>query len=219
MSIPRARINPKVVDLYHGDRVVDFAKAHAFGIRGVIHKATQGIGIADPAYASRRKAAADAGLLWGAYHFNSGDDPVAQAKHFLRVAEPDATTLVALDFEDTAANMPLAGACAFLEEVATALGRRPVLYSGNRIKETIRGASAETRAFFAAHSLWFCEYGPAPRLSDADGKPLPWAKPMLWQFTGDGIGPEPHAVPGLQDDLDINSFDGSDDELAAGWAA
>ena len=100
MSIPRVRINPKVVDLYHGDGVTDFAAAYAFGIRGIIHKATQGTDIADPAYAARRKLAADAGLLWGAYHFNSGDDPALQAKHFLSVAEPDATTLLALDFED-----------------------------------------------------------------------------------------------------------------------
>jgi lysozyme len=217
MSNPRVRINPKIVDLYHGDRVTDFAAAYAFGIRGVIHKATQGTGIADPAYAARRKLAADAGILWGAYHFNSGDDPARQAKHFLSVAEPDAKTLLALDFEDIHPEMSLADARAFLEAVSAATGRRPILYSGNRIKETICGAAEETRIFFAAHPLWLAEYGTAPHLRDADGQALPWPNLFLWQFTGDGAGPQPHAVPGIGGKVDINSFDGSDADLAALW--
>lgn len=217
MSIPRVRINPKVVDLYHGDRVTDFAQAYAFGIRGIVHKASQGTDIADPVYAARRKLATDAGLLWGAYHFNSGDDPALQAKHFLSVAEPDATTLLALDFEDINPEMSLADARVFLQMVSAATGRRPILYSGNRIKETICGATEDTRSFFAAHPLWLAEYGPAPHLRDADGQALPWPKPFLWQFTGDGAGPQPHAVPGIGGKADINSFDGSDADLAANW--
>jgi hypothetical protein len=45
-----------------------------------------------------------------------------------------------------------------------------------------------------------------------------WEKPWLWQFTGDGKGPAPHAIPGIQDNMDISSFDGSDDDLAAQWS-
>ena len=186
------KLNPKVVDIYHGDAVTDFSKAHAFGIRGVIHKATQGGGINDPLYAPRRKAAADAGMLWGAYHFNTGESVAAQAKHFLAVAEPDAATLIALDFEDNrASNMSLAQARAFLEAVDAAIGRPAALYSGNRIKELIAHADAETRAFFGRHKLWLCQYGPAPKLTDFNGEPLPWAKYFLWQYTGDGSGPTP----------------------------
>jgi hypothetical protein len=102
------KINPKVIDIYHldandarGGDGADFAKAHALGIRGVIHKATQGVGITDRLYAPRRKAAVDAGMLWGAYHFNTGEGVAAQVKHFLAAAEPDAGTLMALDFEET----------------------------------------------------------------------------------------------------------------------
>ena len=35
-------MQPLVIDIYHGDPVQDFAKTKAFGILGVIHKATQG---------------------------------------------------------------------------------------------------------------------------------------------------------------------------------
>jgi lysozyme len=214
------KLNPKVVDIYHGDAVTDFSKAHAFGIRGVIHKATQGVGITDPLYAPRRKAAADAGMLWGAYHFNTGESVAAQVKHFLAVAEPDVATLMALDLEDNrASNMSLAQARGFLEAVDAAIGRPAALYSGNRIKELIAHADAETRAFFGRHKLWLCQYAPAPKLTDFTGEPLPWAMYFLWQYTGDGSGPTPHDVPGIQRKMDINHYDGTDDELKAEWAA
>lgn len=220
-------IQPKVVDIYHGDTVADFAKAYAFGIRGVIHKATEGRGIQDQLYATRRTKAAAAGLHWGAYHFNSGEDVSAQVANFLAVAEPDTNTLCALDLEDcedhqgrplpASQQMSLAGARQWLEMVAAATGRLPILYSGNRIKELIPQADTATRAFFAQHRLWLCEYGPVPRMYDASGHPLPWDKPWIWQFTGDGIGPQPHAIPGIQNNMDINTYDGPDDQLAAEW--
>ncbi len=213
-----ARINPKVIDIYHGDTVTDFAMARAFGIRGVIHKATQGTRIADPLYAIRRTQAGAAGLLWGAYHYNSGEEVGAQVRHFLSVADPDPNTLLALDFEDDPHNdMTLVQARRWLELVAAHTQRRPWLYSGNRIKEALVGADADTRAFFGAHRLWLPQYGPVPRLLDAAGKPLPWRNAHLWQFTGDGLGPPPHHVPGIGSNIDINSYDGSDDALAADW--
>jgi lysozyme len=213
------KINPKVIDIYHGDAVSDFAKAYAFGIRGVIHKATQGVGMTDKLYAQRRKDAVAAGMLWGAYHFNTGESVAAQVKHFLTAAEPDNGTLMALDFEDSTSNMSLAQARAFLEVLDEAIGRPAALYSGNRIKEQITHADVETRAFFRKHKLWLCQYGPTPRLVDFNGEPLPWAKYFLWQYTGDGSGPLPHDVPGIQRRMDINHYAGSDDELKAEWAA
>jgi lysozyme len=211
-------ICPKVIDIYHGDTVTSFARAYAFGIRGVIHKATQGRAIEDPAYAARRRQALAAGMLWGAYHFNSGEDVPGQVRNFLAAAQPDAKTLLALDFEDNPhSNMSLAQARQWLELVAAATGRYPWIYSGNRIKETIAGAAAADRAFFGRHKLWLAQYSSTPRLLDIDGKPLPWSKATLWQYTGDGVGPRPHAVPGIQDRMDINSYDGTDEQLEDDW--
>lgn len=200
-----------VVDLYHGDPVKDFTAAYASGIRGIIHKATQGAGVADPLYAVRRQAAKDTGMLWGAYHFNTGDTVQAQVQHFLDVAEPDANTFMALDFEDnTHGNMTIDQARQFLELLDQSLGRPAAIYSGNRIKET----QPDADPFFGSHKLWLCEYGPVARL------PASWDKYFLWQFTGDGIGPQPHTVPGIQvNGLDINTFDGTPEELAAQWAS
>ena len=153
---------PLVIDIYYGDQVQDFARTKAFGIVGVIHKASEATGFTDKLYGARRKLATDLGLKWGAYHFFHGVDPVAEADHFLKVAEPDADTLVALDWEDvphspskTGVNAlmstapPASAARAFLERIEDRLGRKAVIYSGNVAKEQINGADA----YFGAHRL------------------------------------------------------------------
>jgi GH25 family lysozyme M1 (1,4-beta-N-acetylmuramidase) len=66
-----------VVDIshHHGPNL-DFQKAKAAGILGVIHKVTQGHSSIDPMYAANKKKALKAGLLWGAYHFATGADRI-----------------------------------------------------------------------------------------------------------------------------------------------
>jgi hypothetical protein len=55
-------------------------------------------------------------------------------------------------------------------------------------------------------------------MKDSTGKPLPWVEPTLWQFTGDGVGPMPHTMPGiLTKGIDINSFQGTRDDLVEAW--
>lgn len=209
-----ARINLLVVDLYHGDVVTSFADAAKAGIRGIIHKATQGTKIVDSAYAARRKSATDAGLLWGAYHFATNEDVETQVVHFLSVARADPTTLVALDFEPYSNHtMRLAQARRFLIMVEQKLGRKAVLYSGNLIKEQLGGKADK---FFGAHRLWLAQYGPVPKVQRS------WKKPWLWQYSADGIGPGPHRVPGIpgaNGQLDLNSYDGTPEQLATEWAA
>lgn len=204
-----AAINPKVLDLSHHNIVQDFGKVRAWGIEGIIHKATQGTSMVDPFYAQRRKSAVAAGLLWGAYHFATSAPVDKQVAHFLKNAAPDDRTLLALDFEpNDNATMSIAQARAFLELIEEKTGRKAVLYSGNLIKETQRKADP----YFAAHRLWLASYGANPKM------PASWTRPWLWQFTDGKDGPMPHAVPGIKPGgLDINSFGGVD--LAKEWAA
>jgi lysozyme len=216
----------KVLDLSHHncgpsgdpDDPIDFAKVAAFGVKGIIHKASQGTGVVDHKYAERRQDALDAGLLWGAYHFATGDDVDAQVAWFLKCAKPDVSTLLALDHEPNGGNeLDLAGARAFLESGSGQDGGRElVIYSGNLIKEQMaRGLSAADREFFAGHRLWLCEYGPRAILPPA------WSSYWLWQFSGDGTATHGIVVPGIfaGGKVDMNTFDGSDDELAAQWVS
>ncbi len=130
-------INPKVIDISHFDRVAPngFQQARAFGILGCIHKASEGTSIIDTPYAQRRPLAKDAGLLWGAYHFIRPVDVSAQVELFLRVAQPDNDTLLALDYEVDAVSLDQARE--FIEQVERKVGRSVVVYSGNTIKEKL----------------------------------------------------------------------------------
>lgn len=196
-------MTPSVIDIYHGNTVNDFAALKAAGIVGVIHKCTQGVGYADPLYASRRKLATDAGLLWGAYAFNTGEPIAAQVNQFLRHAEPDVNTLMALDFEDNPhSQMTLVQARVFLDTAEQSLGRKLVLYSGNRIKDLL-GNNIDN--FFGAHRLWLAQYGPAPKVNPS------WLKCWLWQYSENG------KLPGTDGAIDLNFFNGLD--IQTEWAS
>jgi len=218
-------MTPRVVDIYRGDTVggsgpaVDgFKMAAAAGIWGVIHKASQGSGFRDKMYASRRQAALDAGLLWGAYHFNDGSDVEDQVHNFLEAATPDAHTLVCLDYEDNPrSNLSIQGAAQWLHTLEQHLGRKAVIYSGNRLKENVGDLSAPDFDYVTKHKLWLCQYGPRAIL------PRGWKSYFLWQYTGDGVGQGPHTIPGItcpgNGGIDLNVYAGDQDDLASEWAS
>jgi GH25 family lysozyme M1 (1,4-beta-N-acetylmuramidase) len=203
---------PVVIDIYYGDQVQVFAQTKAFSILGVIHKASEATGFTDKLYAARRRQATDLGLKWGAYHFFHGEKPVAEADHFLSVAEVDADTLVALDWENVGEGAPDADAARkFLERIEEKLGRKAVIYSGNVAKEEIDGQDQ----YFGAHKLWLCQYGPKWRVQES------WRRPWLWQNNGDSFGPGPHHIPGIKGVCDNNCLVApmTEDDLLREWAA
>ena len=205
----------RVVDLYHGDRVSSFAKIAAAGVWGIIHKATTGATGRDEKYSGRRPRARAAGLLWGAYHWGTNADVPKQIDNFLTMADPDEQTLVALDYEDTPGNqMTLAQARDFLEGVAQKLGRKPVLYSGHRIKDAL-GSTVDP--FFGSHRLWLAHYNATPVVQPS------WKTYWIWQYTDSTTGLAPNTVPGIPGDdkgnLDCNMYDRTKADLAAEWAS
>src|SRR5437899_2444194 len=89
-----------VIDICRSVTVSDFRLVRQSNILGVVHKATEGGDYADAACAARRPQAEAAGLLWGTYHFGTGQSSGAQqAAFFLRVSRPGPRTLLALDLE------------------------------------------------------------------------------------------------------------------------
>jgi GH25 family lysozyme M1 (1,4-beta-N-acetylmuramidase) len=208
-------MNLRVVDIYHGDKVTSFQKAAEGGIWGVIHKATTGGTGRDDKYASRRKAATDAGLLWGAYHWGTKSNVAGQVNNFLEYANPDHSTLVALDFERTGDNtMTLDQAREFLKLVGEKLGRKAIIYSGELIKA---GLGDNKDPFLGAHRLWLAHYSAHPKVQKS------WEKYWLWQYADRTSGLQPNTVPGIPGDdegnLDCNAYDGTREELKAAWAS
>lgn len=196
-----------IVDLSHHNAKVDFARLKAAGIVGVIHKATQGGGYADPQYASRRAAAGAAGLLWGAYHFGTGDaNGTAQAAHFLQVVGTADRTLLVLDFEQNTqgTSMTLEQAEAFVTVLQQQSGRWPVFYTGS----AFFGAKKDT--VLTNCPLWLAQYGATTRV------PANWPDWTLWQYTDGVNGPPPHSVDGVGT-CDRDQFNGTLDDLIAFW--
>src|SRR5213075_1859354 len=73
-----------VVNMSHYDLMrPDFAGMAREGVAGVIHEATFPRLQRDARYSERQRAALEAGLLWGAYHFGDASNPIRQADHFL----------------------------------------------------------------------------------------------------------------------------------------
>lgn len=198
-----------VIDLSHHNGDVDLQAASRDGILGVIHKATQGLTFKDPAFAGNRQKAAAAGLLWGAYHFGTGDDGAAQAEFFLNTVQPGAGDLLVLDFEQNpqGATMTLDQARAFVTQIQQATGRWPGLYAGSLLKELLGTAKDP---LLANCWFWLAQYGPAAVI------PANWSKWTMWQYTNGAQGDGPYEVNGVGR-CDRNKFNGTAAELTAFW--
>ena len=198
-------MTPNVIDISHHNTIQDFAALKAAGILGVIHKCTQGANYADKMYDPRRKLATDAGLLWGAYSFNTGEMIKTQVDQFISHASPDANTLMCLDFEDNPhSQMNLSQARQFLQLGFDRLKRKLVLYSGNRVKDLLGG---QIDNFFGQHRLWLAQYGPAAKVQPS------WKTQWLWQYSETG------KLPGTDGQIDLNFYSGSASDLNTEWAS
>jgi lysozyme len=198
-----------VIDLSHHNGNVDLVAAKAGGIEGVIHKATQGTAYSDPLYATNKQKAKNAVLLWGAYHFGTGEDGVLQADHFLNAVQPDSQTLVTLDFESNphGASMTLEEARAFVTHVHDSIGRWPGLYGGFYLKQLL---GSQTDPVLGNCWLWLSQYGPKAIV------PPNWSSWTMWQYTDGAAGPPPHEVPGIGL-CDRDVFNGSLQSLQSLW--
>jgi len=199
-----------VIDISHHNGTVDLQQAADNGIVGVIHKATQGGSFVDPTFTTNRAKALAAGLLFGAYHFGTGSDGVTQAQRFLDVAQPDANTLLVLDFEANpqGPSMTLIEARAFVTHVKEVTGRFPGLYSGHFIKDLL---GTQTDPVLGNCWFWLAQYGPTAVV------PTNWPTWTLWQYTDGAQGPDPHEVPGVGR-CDRDRFNGTEAQLRALWS-
>src|SRR5713101_2587818 len=195
-----------VVNLSHYDMVrPDFGAMKSEGILGVIHEATYPRFERDTKYFERQQAATRAGLLWGAYHYANGTDPIRQADHFLSVVssawaqtDPAARSngvLLVLDFEKNGhypgGTMRVDQAVAFVERIRQRTGTYPGIYSGEyRLAQVLNSPKVTNaqRKTLTNCWLWIANYHKEPRAT------APWSYWALWQYCGDGRGAQPRSV-------------------------
>jgi lysozyme len=204
-------LKPVVIDLSHHNANVDFARIRADGVAGVIHKATQGTGFVDKKYAPRRPDAEAAGLLWGAYHFGTGDDVDAQVSHFLDTVKPDGSFVLVLDFEKNTTppmnSMSLDQAKDFLTAIEQQTGQQPVLYTGSFLTDSSGSAAIPD---IAQYRVWWARYSNAPHLHAT------WPNFWLWQYSDGRNGQQQNEVDGVGP-CDCNTFDGDETALRNSW--
>jgi lysozyme len=198
-----------IIDTYHGNSI-NLGAIKKSGVVAIIHKASQGTRLRDPAYAKRRDAAKAAGFLWGAYHFSTGDDVVDQAHNFLEAAAPGDDDLIALDWEPSDGPvMTLQQARDFVQVLRNETGRWPVIYGGHLLRESVGHLQDPT---LSNCPLWYARYASLPV-----GIPTQiWATYTLWQYTDGVDGSKPRSTPGCSG-ADRNRFNGSTDELREAW--
>jgi len=221
-----------VIDLSQGATVSDFRSVRQSNILAVIHKASEGDDYADGACAARRPQAEAAGLLWGTYHFGTGQGSGAQqAAFFLAASRPGPRTLLALDLEANENNpsnsMTLEQAEAFVQAVAKATDRLPVVYvhptwaNGDPLPGSglSFGARISPDSILARCGLWVADYHDSPEI------PLAWAARgwRLWQYAGDENAGHPaygqtNIVQGVSH-CDRNLFNGDAAGLERFWSS
>lgn len=205
-------INRLVLDLSHHETVQSYDQVRASGIVGIIYKATQYTSYKDDTYWKSRERALKAGLLWGSYHFAETANVQQQIQNYVDYAKPAPDELFCLDLEDYGGKtMTLAEARAWVEGVESELNREGecVVYSGNTLKEYLGDNKS---SFWGSRRLWLAQYGNNPTWQKS------WESFWLWQYSDGQHGPQPHAVAGINDDVDSNSFNGTPEQLKAEWA-
>lgn len=222
-----------VIDMNHFSVVSDFSTIRNRGnILAIIHKASEGGDWVDPLYRARCVQAQNAGLLWGAYHFGTGQYSGAQqAAFFLASVQPTPTTRLALDLEPNDRNpgntMSLLQAEDFVQTIYNATGRLPLIYThptwangGSYGRTGLRlNFPVTSQSILAACDLWLADYRGDPVTPQA------WAGKgwRLWQYAGDNshggggaLADQSRAVQGVNL-CDRNLFRGNPPELIGFW--
>jgi lysozyme len=174
-------------DMSHYDHV-DWSRISETPIAFIFLRASQGSDHRDPAFAANWRAAGEAQILRGAYHFFVADqDGGAQAANFLsalaQVGATRAELPAALDLEEVprTTRSPVDNFTfikrvkAWLDAVESATKRKPVIYT-NKSFWNAHGSSD-----FGEYPLWIPKF--SKKLPGIQDLPRGWKRWTFWQFT------------------------------------
>lgn len=192
------------VDLASYQGLPDFVQMRAAGFNFALIKATQGTSYVNPFLHAALRAARDAGMLVAFYHFAEPgtNTPEAEAAHFLDVVGPllQPGDVTSLDLETGDGNLA-AWALAWLQAVETAVGAKPLLYSGLWFMQP---HDLTGNPELAVYGLWLAAY----QAQEPDA-PAPWPFIAVWQDSGGTT------VPGVVGPCDTDVFYGDESQWRA----
>lgn len=210
-ALPKKSSTPsslvKLIDVYHGDDVIDWAKVKAAGFAGAFMKASEGINVKDASFARNWAETRKNGIVRGAYHFfRPQHDGMAQAQNLLNSMgqlQPDdlpvTCDLEVMDGIDVIA--VLGRVKVFMDRIKLITRKTPILYTMPDQLAQLGHAKelAQYPLYLAApgHSL------------DNVKVPAPFTKVTFLQTTFTGT------VPGVARAGDEDVFNGSMAEFLA----
>jgi lysozyme len=170
-----------VIDISNVNGAVDWNQVRGAGINAAYIKLSEGVTFDDPESIRHARAARDAGVPFGFYHFARPDnnEPEAEAAHVFRRLdglEPDLR--LALDMEQGNPRASYADwAHRFSQAVHARLGYFPVFYSYGPYIEAMELASA------VGSGLWLAAYGRNDGIEHPFTVPAPWRRTIMHQFS------------------------------------
>lgn len=189
------------VDVSHWQGVIDWGKVKAAGIEFAFFKATEHTMFFDGQFDNNWKNSRANGVIRGAYHFyRPSYDPLIQAEWFVQKAgvpgDGDLPPTLDLEVTDNLAPADVAkGALQFLARVELLTGRVPMIYTSNRVFNTVLGGPAG----FAKYPLWVANWNVmCPNIPDPT-----WKSWRFWQTTDSG------AVNGIAGKVDLDAWNGT----------
>jgi len=198
-------VNYKVhgIDVSHHQGKIDWKAVKAtdtqdFPIRFAFVKATEGGDYKDKRFDENFTQIAEMGLIRGAYHFyNPNTDPIRQADFFISQVDLRKGDLApVLDIERKPYDKKLlqADLIRFLNRLEEHYGVKPIIYTSYKYKTRYLDTPD-----FEVYPFWIAHY-----YVDTLSYEGSW---LFWQHTDYGT------VPGINENVDLNVFNGSMNEL------
>jgi len=194
---PAKEITISGIDVSHHQGEVDWALVKRDEIHFAFMKATEGVTWVDPKFQQNWKAAKEADIIRGAYHFYRPErDAISQAENFINTVVLESGDLPpVLDVElkyNVSKRDIRQDVLIWLKYVEAAYNRKPILYTDSSF------VNLELTDEFTRYPLWIAEYSDSVRGSLAG-----WEKWTFWQYTNSG------KVKGVSGPVDRNIFRGT----------
>lgn len=168
-------------------------------------KATEGTTYTNPLMTKHIQQAKAAGKLFGLYHYQTNNDPAAEAKYFLSKVKPYVgQAILALDFEDPGLlnSAGPAKALKFLQYIQQQTGVRMLIYMSLSPANTLNWSTVAK-----LYPLWVAQYNSMALVSGyqtrtLNGTPKYWGSALMHQYTSAG------RLAGYTGNLDLDRFNG-----------
>lgn len=201
------------IDISNWQNGIDLATLFAENnLDGVIIKATEDTGYTNPNFKTWAQWLTENGKPWGAYHFCTGADAIAEAAYFYEVVKPYTGRFVpCADYEDNALRRGTGWLKDFLDEFYRLSGVRCLVYCSQSVTQS-QNFSEIVRDGYQLWMAQYADYSPVYGFTDNPwhkGSVSPWSGWVMQQYTSCGV------LKGWRSYLDFDKFYGNADDWDA----